>query len=140
MYAARSSLSFLATSSTIIIANDAARDGGGMYTRDGCVVNLLGFSICEGNTAEDTGGGISAFQSSFNLSGHNNFTVNKALTGGGFYAFNSTLDLLGKNAFTANFAISHGGGVAATHSTLHLNGLMTVKDNSTMEMDGKNFS
>jgi len=62
------------------------------------------------------------------------------VTGGVFYAFNSTLDLLGKNAFTANFAISHGGGVAATHSTLHLNGLMTVKDNNTMEMDGKNFS
>ena len=111
-----------------------------MYTRDDCAVNLLGFNSYEGNSAEDTGGRISAFQSSFNLSGHNTFTVNIAVTGGVFYAFNSTLDLLGKNAFTANFAISHGGGVAATHSTLHLNGLMTVKDNSTVEMDGKNFS
>jgi len=106
MYAARSSLTFLATSSNMIIANVAARAGGGMYTRDGCVVNLLGFNSYEGNTAEDTGGGISAFQSSFNLSGHNTFTVNIALTGGGFYAFNSTLDLLGNNSFTGNSAIS----------------------------------
>jgi len=26
------------------VANDAARDGGGMYTRNGCVIILLGFS------------------------------------------------------------------------------------------------
>jgi len=33
----------------------------GMYTRDGCVVNLLGFISYENNSAENTGGGISAF-------------------------------------------------------------------------------
>jgi len=150
MYAARSIWNFLATSSVMVIANDAAKDGVGKYTRDGCVVNLLGFNSYEFNSAEDTGGGISAYQSNFSLSGHNTFTVNKAETGGGFYASNSTVVFLGENAFTANSAIRHGGGVAATHSTLHINGLITVKNNSalsgggfsiddsTVQMDGKN--
>ena len=151
MYAARSILNFLATSSVTIIANDAVRDGGGMYTRDGCVVKLHGFNSYENNSAEDTGGGISAFRSSFNFSGHNTFTGNKAVTGGGFYAFNSSMIFPGENDFIANSAISHGGGVAATRSTLNWNGLATVKNNSalsgggfnidhsTMEVDGQNY-
>ena len=151
MYAARSILNFLATSSVTIIANDAVRDGGGMYTRDGCVVKLHGFNSYENNSAEDTGGGISAFRSSFIFSGNNTFTDNKAVTGGGFYASNSTVIFPGKNNFIANSAISHGGGVAATRSTLHLNGLATVKNNSalsgggfyiahsTMKVDGLNY-
>ena len=151
MYAARSILNFLATSSVTIIANNAVRDGGGMYTRDGCVVKLHGFNSYENNSAEDTGGGISAFRSSFNFSGHNTFTANRAVTGGGFYAFDSTVIFPGENDFIANSAISHGGGVAATRSTLHLNGLATVKNNSAlggggfnidrsaMKVDGQNY-
>ena len=151
MYAARSNLNFFATSSVTMIANNAVRDGGGMYTRDGCVVKLHGFNSYENNSAEDTGGGISAFRSSFIFSGHNMFTVNKAVTGGGFYAFNSTVIFPGENDFIANSAVSHGGGVAATRSTLNLNGLATVKSNSalsgggfnidrsTMKVDGMNY-
>ena len=151
MYAARSILNFLATSSVTMIANDAVRDGGGMYTRDGCVVKLHGFNSYENNSAEDTGGGILAFRSNFVFSGHNTFTVNKAVTGGGFYAFNSTVIFPGENDFIANSAISHGGGVAATRSALNWNGLATVKNNSalsgggfnidhsTMEVDGQNY-
>ena len=136
MYAARSILNFLATSSVTIIANDAVRDGGGMYTRDGCVVKLHGFNSYENNSAEDTGGGISAFRSSFIFSGNNTFAENKAVTGGGFYAFSSTVIFPGENDFIANSAISRGGGVAATHSTLNLNGLATVKNNSALSGGG----
>ena len=136
MYAARSILNFLATSSVTIIANDAVRDGGGMYTRDGCVVKLHGFNSYENNSAEDTGGGISAFRSSFILSGNNTFAENKAVTGGGFYAFSSTVIFSGENDFIANSAISRGGGVAATHSTLNWNGLATVKNNSALNGGG----
>ena len=136
MYAARSILNFLATSSVTIIANDAVRDGGGMYTRDGCVVKLHGFNSYENNSAEDTGGGISAFRSSFIFSGNNTFTDNKAVTGGGFYAFNSTVIFPGENDFIANSAISRGGGVAATRSTLNLNGLATVENNSALSGGG----
>ena len=151
MYAARSILNFLATSSVTMIANNAVRDGGGMYTRDGCVVKLHGFNSYVNNSAEDTGGGISAFRSNFIFSGHNTFTVNKAVTGGGLYAFNSTVIFPGENDVIANSAISHGGGVAATRSTLNWNGLATVKNNSalsgggfdidhsTMKVDGMNY-
>ena len=76
IYAARSVLNFLGTSS--ITENHAARDGGGIYTRDGSAVNLLGSSNYKGNLAGDTGGGISAFQSSFKLAGQNKFESNKA--------------------------------------------------------------
>jgi len=52
---------------TSVTPNRAARDGGGIYTRDDCVVNLLGLSNYQGNSAGDTGGGISAFRSNINL-------------------------------------------------------------------------
>ena len=43
-----------------------------------------------------SGGGISAFQSSFKLAGHNTFESNKAAEGGGFYAFDCTVNFPGE--------------------------------------------
>ena len=80
IYAARSIWNFLGTS--FITENHAARDGGGIYTRDGSVVNLLGSSNYMNNSAGDTGGGISAFQSTFNLTGQSTFESNTAVEGG----------------------------------------------------------
>ena len=57
-----------------------------------------------------TGGGISAFQSSFKLAGHNTFESNKAAEGGGFYAFDCTVNFPGENVFITNSASNHGGG------------------------------
>ena len=71
---------------SFILANRAARDGEGMYVRDDSVVNLE-LSNYQNNSAGDTGGGISAFQSSLNLAGQNTFDTNHAVEGGGFYAF-----------------------------------------------------
>ena len=127
IHAARSVLNFLGTSS--MIANYAARDGGGVYTRDGCKTNLLGLSSYQGNSAEDTGGGISAFRSSFILDGQNTFDINTAVEGGGFYAFKSTVNVPGINSFLNNSATSHGGGFAVVHSTLHLGGSTTFRRN-----------
>ena len=130
VYAARSNLNFLGTSSVIAEFNHAARDGGGMYTRDDCVVNLLGLIIYQNNSAEDTGGGISAFRSSFNLAGQTTFESNNAGEGGGFYAFKCIVNFSGENTFTANCAYIHGGGSAVLHSKLHLNGSVTFRNNS----------
>ena len=130
VYAARSILNFLGTSSMIAKFNHAARDGGGMYTRDNCVVNLLGYSNYHNNSAEDTGGGISAFRSSFNLAGQTTFESNNAGEGGGFYAVRCAVSLLGENGFTANSAYIHGGGSAILHSKLHINGSVTFRSNS----------
>ena len=130
VYAARSFLNFLGTSSVIAEFNLAARDGGGMYTRDDCVVNLLGLSIYQNNSAEDTGGSISAFRSSFNLAGQTTFESNNAGEGGGFYAFKCIVSFSGENTFTANSAYVHGGGSAVLHSKLHLNGSVTFWSNS----------
>ena len=130
VYAARSILNFLGTSSVIAEFNLAARDGGGMYTRDDCVVNLFGLSIYQNNSAEDTGGSISAFRSSFNLAGQTTFESNNAGEGGGFYAFKCTVSFSGENEFTANSAYVHGGGSAVLHSKLHLNGSVTFRSNS----------
>ena len=120
IHAARSVLNFFGTSS--IIANYAARDGGGLYTRDGCNINLLGLSSYQGNAAEETGGGISAFRSSFNLDGQNSFAINKAVDGGGFYTYKSTVTIPGESTFINNSATNHGGGFTVMHSTLHQNG------------------
>ena len=120
IYAAKSALTFFGTS--CMTGNHAARDGGGIYTRDGSVVNLLGLSNYQGNLAGDTGGGISAFQSSFTLAEQNTFESNKAVEGGGFYAFSCIVNFSGKNIFITNSASNHGGGFAAVHTTLHLNG------------------
>ena len=91
IYAARSVLNFLGTSS--ITDNHVARDGGGIYTRDGSVVNLFGSSNYQGNVAG------AAFQSSCKLAGKNTFKNNKAAEGGGLYTFNCTVNFLGENTF-----------------------------------------
>ena len=83
IYAARSILNFLGTSSIYIAANHATRDGGGIYVRDGCRVNVLGSYKCVENSAGDTGGGISTFHSTLKIYGHNIFNDNSAETGGG---------------------------------------------------------
>ena len=149
IYAARSVLNFLGSST--IMANHGARDGGGIYTRDGSIVNLLGWSNYQGNLAEYTGGGISAFQSSFKLAGHNTFESNNAAVGGGFYAFDCTVNFPGENVFITNSASDHGGGFTVVRSTLHLNGSTTFKnnsavsgggmyiDNSKADIDGSNY-
>ena len=148
IHAARSVLNFLGTSS--MIANYAARDGGGMYTRDGCNINLLGVSNYQGNSAEETGGGISAFRSSCNLDGQNSFDINKAVEGGGFYALKSTVNIPGENTFINNSATNHGGGFTVMHSTLYLIGSTNFGRNlapsgggmyigdSTVDIDGSN--
>ena len=148
IHAARSVLNFLGTSS--IIANYAARDGGGLYTRDGCNINLLGLSNYRSNSAEETGGGISAFRSSFNLDGQNSFANNKAVEGGGFYAFKSTVNITGENTFVNNSAAIHGGGFTVRHSTLYLIGSTNFGrnfapsgggmyiGNSSVDIDGSN--
>ena len=100
-----------------------------IYTRDGSVVNLLGSSNYQGNIAEYTGGGISAFQNSFNLAGQNTFGSNKAVEGGGFYIFDCTVNLSGENVFFTNSAQIHGGGFTVVRSTLNLNGSTTFKSN-----------
>ena len=134
IYAARSVLNFLGTN--YMTENHAARDGGGMYTRDGSAVNLLGWSIYQDNLAEYTGGGISAFQSSFKLAGYNTFERNKAAEGGGFYAFGCTVNFPGENTFITNSASNHGGGFTVVNSTLHLNGSTTFKNNSAASGGG----
>ena len=148
IYAARSVLNFLGTSS--ITANSAARDGGGIYTRDDCVVNLLGLSNYQDNSAGDTGGGISVYRGIFNLGGQSTFNSNHAVEGGGIYAFKSAVNSFGENAFITNSAIYHGGGFAVMHSTLHLNGSTMFINNlaasgggmhigdSTVDSDGSN--
>ena len=138
IYAARSVLNFLGTN--YMTENYAARDGGGIYTRDGSVVNLLGWSNYQGNSAQYTGGGVSAFQSSFKLAGHNTFESNKAAEGGGFYAFDCTVNFPGENVFITNSASNHGGGFTLVHSTLHLNGLTTFKNNSAASGGGMYIS
>ena len=130
VYAARSIMNFLGTSSLTATLNHAARDGGGMYTRDNCVINLLGLSNYQNNSAEDTGGGISAFWSSFNIAGQNIFESNNAGEGGGFYAVHCSVTFSGENAFTANSASIHGGGSAVLQSKLQLNGSATFRSNS----------
>ena len=138
IYAARSVLNFLGSST--ISKNYAARDGGGIYTRDGSAVNLYGWSNYQGNSAEYTGGGISAFQSSFKLAGHNTFESNKAAEGGGFYAFDCTVNFPGENDFITNSASNHGGGFTVVHSTLHLNGSTAFKNNSAASGGGMYIS
>ena len=127
IYAARSVLNFLGTNS--MTENHAARDGGGIYTRDGSTVNLLGSSNYQGNLADYTGGGISAFQSSFKLGGQTTFESNKAAEGGGLYTFNCTVKFPGDNNFITNSAHNHGGGFTVVRGTLHLNGSTTIKSN-----------
>ena len=138
IYAARSVLNFLGSST--ISKNYAARDGGGIYTRDGSAVNLYGWSNYQGNSAEYTGGGVSAFQSSFKLAGHNTFESNKAAEGGGFYAFDCTVNFPGENVFITNSASNHGGGFTVVHSTLHLNGSTAFKSNSAASGGGMYIS
>ena len=138
IYAARSVLNFLGSSS--ISKNYAARDGGGIYTRDGSAVNLYGWSNYQGNSAEYTGGGVSAFRSSFKLAGHNTFESNKAAEGGGFYAFDCTVNFPGENVFITNSAHNHGGGFTVVHSTLHLNGSTAFKNNSAASGGGMYIS
>ena len=134
IYAARSVLNFLGTN--YMTENHAARDGGGIYTRDGSAVNLLGWSNYQDNLAEYTGGGISAFQSRFKLAGHNTFESNKAAEGGGFYAFDCTVNFPGENVFITNSASNQGGGFTVVRSTLHLNGSTTFKNNSAASGGG----
>ena len=134
IYAARSALMFLGIS--FITANHATRDGGGIYTRDDCTVNLLGLSNYQGNSAGDTGGGISAFQSSFILAGQTMFNFNKAVVGGGLYTFNCTANFSGENTFTDNSASNHGGGFTVVWSCLHLNGSTSFKKNSAVSGGG----
>ena len=132
IYAAKCTLAFFGNS--CITGNHAARDGGGIYTRDGSVVNLLGLSNYRGNLAEDIGGGISAFQSTFTFAGQNTFESNKAVEGGGFYAFGCTVNFSGKNTFITNSASNHGGGFTAVRTSLHLNG--SANFNSNMAASG----
>ena len=127
IHATRSVLNFLGTSS--IIANTADRDGGGIHITNDCIVRLLGFSNYQENSAGDTGGGISAFRSSFNLAGQNTFNSNYAVEGGGFYAFKSTVNIPGESTFINNSASFQGGAFAVMHSTLDLNGSTKFRRN-----------
>ena len=127
IHATRSALVFLIVS--FITANRAVKDGGGIYARDGCMLNFLGLSIYQDNSAGDSGGGISALQSNVNLAAQNTFHSNKALEGGGVYTFNCTVNFLGENTFITNSATSCGGGFTVMHSTLHLNGSITFRKN-----------
>ena len=101
---------------------------------------FLDGATTRGNSAEYTGGGISAFQSSFKLAGHNTFESNKAAEGGGFYAFDCTVNFPGENVFITNSASNHGGGFTVVHSTLHLNGSTTFKNNSAASGGGMYIS
>ena len=138
IYAARSVLNFHGTN--YMTENSAARDGGGIYARDGSAVNVLGWSNYQNNSAEYTGGGISAFQSSFKLAGHNTFESNNATEGGGFYAFDCSVNFPGENVFITNSASDHGGGFTVVCSTLHLNGSTTFKNNSAASGGGMYIS
>ena len=134
IYAARSVLIFRGVS--FLTTNKAARDGGAIYTRDGSVFNLFGLNKYQDNSAGDTGGSISAFQSSFNFAGQSIFNGNKAVEGGGFYAANSTVNFPGANIFIGNAASSHGGGFKVISSTLRLNGSATFMTNSAASGGG----
>ena len=134
IYASRSILCFYGIS--FITANFAARDGGGIYTRDDCVVNLLGLSNYQNNLAEDTGGGVSAFRSSFNLAGKNSFRSNHAVIGGAFYTVKCIVKLLGENSFITNTASYHGGGFTVMHSTVYLSGSTSFSNNSATSGGG----
>ena len=134
IYAARSVLNFLGTSS--ITENHATRDGGGFYIRDGSAVNLLGSSNYQGNLADYTGGGISAFHSTFKLGGRTTFESNKAAEGGGLYTFNCTVKLPGENTFITNSARDHGGGFTVVRGALLLNGSTTFKSNLAVSGGG----
>ena len=102
----------------------------------GSAVNLLGWSNYQNNTAEYTGGGISAFRSSFNLAGHNTFESNNAAEGGGFYASDCTVNFPGENIFITNSAGNHGRGFTVVCSSLHLNGSTAIKNNSAASGGG----
>ena len=138
IYAARSALNFVGTN--YMTENYATRDGGGIYTRDGSIVNVLGWCNYQNNSAEYTGGGISAFQSSFKLAGHNTFESNNAAEGGGFYTFDCTVNFPGENNFITNSASNHGGGFTVVRSTVHLNGLTGFKSNSAASGGGMYIS
>ena len=69
-------MNFLGNNS--IMANHASRDGGGFYIRDDSAIILLGTNNFKINSADYTGGGISAFESSLDLAGKNTFDGNHA--------------------------------------------------------------
>ena len=130
IYAARSYLTFFGRTS--VTSNHADRDGGGLYTRDGCIVNLHGLNRYVGNSAEGTGGGISAVGSSFNLAGQSTFDDNKATTGGGFYVVNCSVSFAGESTskLVGNSASFQGGGFATAGSALLVNGSTVLNNNS----------
>ena len=110
-----------------------------MYTRDDCVVSLLGLNHYQNNSAGDTGGGISVYRSNINLAGQSTFSGNHAVEGGGFYAIKSSLNIPGVNTFITNSASNHGGGFTVIHSSVHLNGSTTFINNSAASGGGIYF-
>ena len=111
--------------------NHARRDGGGIYGRGDCTVNLSGFNNFYDNEAE-MGGGMFIEDGRLWLSGSSMFHNNKGTTGGGLYSFKSGLEFYGVYNFTANSVLNAGGGFFTTYSTVVLAGNTTFEGNSAL--------
>lgn len=103
-----------------IISNCTAKDGGAIYANKG-IVNLNGYSIIQGNRAEEySGGAIYAKNNSIVTIGDCTISENVANgNGGGIYAYNSTVKMENGNVFLNNAV--YGGGIYIHASELIMN-------------------
>ena len=135
MYADDMFLYFGEESSTLFYGNSVGWRGGGALIHNG-VMEVHGYIIFNNNTApDDEGGGIYTNLSILHFTNDTVLENNSAFFGGGIQALRSNLIFSGNNLFAKNSAFAGGGIFVDTATTLLLDGVSTVVNN-TADYDG----
>ena len=137
IWALASSLSFTGTSNFI---NNAAGQGGAIYTHNNTLLSFNGTSNFINNSGADQGGAIYAsYNVSLSFTGTSTFINNSAYFGGGaiYASYNVSLSFTGTSTFINNSAYFGGSAIYASYNvSLSFNGTSNFINNSADIADG----
>ena len=129
MYADGLCLNFCEESSTLFEGNSAQMKGGGVFICL-CLMKVHGYIFFSSNIVNSQGGGVSVKSSNLLFTSNAVLDNNSASTGGGIWAERSTLRFSGDNTFKGNSAHRGGGLFAGTDTTLILDGVSVIVNNT----------
>ena len=121
------------------LTNNEAENGGAILAHGSKIVLNGDISIERNSASHGNGGGISLYQSTFEIKGNCTVFNNKAMNGGGIYASSSYLSVFQDDGIlylTKNSAINGGGMYLQTNPNLYLMKYTTYSVESMLRLSG----
>ena len=121
------------------LTNNEAENGGAILAHGSKIVLNGDISIERNSASHGNGGGISLYQSIFEIKGNCTVFNNKAMNGGGIYASSSYLSVFQDDGIlylTKNSAINGGGMYLQTNPNLYLMKYTTYSVESMLRLSG----